>query len=56
MHTTPDVPGTSPVTDNPNPGGTQGSDPLGPGTEDAPGVRKPQKPDIRPEPVEGTGA
>jgi predicted small metal-binding protein len=33
MHSTPDLPGTSPVTDNPNPGGTQGSEPAGPGTD-----------------------
>ncbi len=32
MHQTPDVPGTSPVTDNPNPGGTQGADTTGPST------------------------
>ncbi len=32
MHKTPDVPGTSPVTDNPNPDGTQGIDTQGPGT------------------------
>ena len=33
MHRTPDVPGTGPVTDNPNPGGSQGSEPGGPGTD-----------------------
>ena len=33
MHRTPNVPGTGPVTDNPNPGGTQGSEPAGPGTD-----------------------
>ncbi len=33
MHQTPDVPGTSPVTDNPNPGNTQGADTTGPGTD-----------------------
>lgn len=32
MHQTPDVPGTEPVTDNPNPGGTQGINPQGPTT------------------------
>ncbi len=32
MHQTPDVPGTSPVTDDPNPGGTQGINPQGPTT------------------------
>ncbi len=32
MHQTPNVPGTEPVTDNPNPGGTQGMDPQGPST------------------------
>ncbi len=29
MHQTPGVPGTEPVTDNPNPGGTQGINPQG---------------------------
>jgi hypothetical protein len=53
MHSTPDVPGVSPVTDKPNPGGTQGSDPLGPGTDtDVPGERKPPIPDARPRPAE----
>ncbi len=33
MHQTPDVPGTSPVTDNPNPANSQGMDPTGPGTD-----------------------
>ncbi len=33
MHQTPDVPGTSPVTDNPNPQNTQGADTTGPGTD-----------------------
>ena len=33
MHQTPNLPGTSPVTDNPNPGGTQGTEPAGPGTD-----------------------
>jgi predicted small metal-binding protein len=33
MHRTPDVPGTSPVTDNPNPNNTQGMDTTGPGTD-----------------------
>ena len=32
MHQTPDVPGTKPVTDNPNPGGTEGINPQGPTT------------------------
>jgi predicted small metal-binding protein len=32
MHQTPNVPGTEPVTDNPNPGGTQGINPQGPTT------------------------
>ncbi len=53
MHSTPDLPGVSPVTDNPNPGGTQGSDPLGPGTDtDVPGERKPPVPDAKPKPTE----
>ena len=53
MHSTPDVPGTSPVTDDPNPGGTQGIDPSGPGTDtDVPGERKPPVPDARPKPTE----
>lgn len=42
MHQTPNIPGTSPVTDNPNPGGTQGTDPTGPRTD----------PDPEPEPGE----
>ena len=33
MHQTPDVPGTSPVTDNPNPADSQGMDPAGPSTD-----------------------
>ena len=37
MHQTPDVPGTSPVTDNPNPNNTQGADTTGPGTDTASG-------------------
>ena len=32
MHQTPNVPGTEPVTDNPNPGGSQGINPQGPTT------------------------
>jgi predicted small metal-binding protein len=32
MHQTPGIPGTEPVTDNPNPGGTQGMNPQGPST------------------------
>jgi len=32
MHQTPGIPGTDPVTDNPNPGGTQGINPQGPTT------------------------
>ena len=47
MHQTPDVPGTSPVTDNPNPGGSQGMDPGGPSTG-------PGRPEPEPEPVPGT--
>ena len=42
MSTTPNLPGTSPVTDNPNPGGSQGSDPYGPGTDsDVPERKQP---------------
>jgi hypothetical protein len=53
MHSTPDLPGTSPVTDDPNPGGTEGSDPLGPGTDtDVPEQRKAPVPDTRPKPTE----
>jgi predicted small metal-binding protein len=37
MHQTPNLPGTSPVTDNPNPDNTQGMDPTGPGTDTATG-------------------
>ncbi len=37
MHQTPNIPGTEPVTDNPNPGGTQGMDPQGPGWKPKPG-------------------
>jgi predicted small metal-binding protein len=33
MQQTPGIPGTSPVTDNPNPNNTQGSIPTGPGTD-----------------------
>ncbi len=33
MHQTPDVPGTSPVTDNPNPNNSQGMDTTGSGTD-----------------------
>jgi predicted small metal-binding protein len=32
MHETPNIPGTEPVTDNPNPGGSQGMDTTGPST------------------------
>jgi predicted small metal-binding protein len=32
MHQTPDLPGTKPVTDNPNPDNTQGAIPTEPGT------------------------
>jgi predicted small metal-binding protein len=32
MHQTPNLPGTGPVTDNPNPGGSQGMDTSGPST------------------------
>lgn len=38
MHQTPGLPGTSPVTDNPNPKGSQGMDPLGPSTDGASGA------------------
>ena len=37
MHQTPNLPGTSPVTDNPNPKGSQGIDTLGPSTGGGPG-------------------
>lgn len=37
MHQTPNLPGTSPVTDNPNPNGSQGADTLGPSTGGRPG-------------------
>ncbi len=40
MHQTPDVPGTNPVTDNPNPGGTQGADTTGPSTGPGPQTTK----------------
>src|SRR5512146_1864248 len=33
MHRTPNVPGTGPLTDDPNPGGAQGMDTQGPGTD-----------------------
>ncbi len=49
MHETPGVPGTSPVTDNPNPGGTQGADTTGPSTGPGP---KPE--DIAKGPTTGT--
>jgi len=53
MHSTPDIPGVSPVTDDPNPGGTQGSDPLGPSTDtDVPDKRKAPVPDVKPKPTE----
>jgi hypothetical protein len=55
MHSTPNLPGTSPVTDNPNPAGTQGSDPLGPSTDTDPGKRKPPAPDVKPKTTERTG-
>ena len=38
MHQTPDIPGTSPVTDNPNPNNSQGMDPTGPGTDTGSGL------------------
>src|SRR5512146_2423989 len=41
MHQTPDLPGTSPVTDNPNPGGTQGADTTGPSTGPNPTASSP---------------
>ncbi len=49
MHETPGVPGTSPVTDNPNPGGTQSADTTGPSTGPGP---KPE--DIATGPTTGT--
>ncbi len=33
MHQTPNLPGTSPVTDNPNPNNSEGMDTLGPSTD-----------------------
>lgn len=42
MHQTPDVPGTSPVTDNPNPGGSQGMDTTGPSTDSVRGDMRPE--------------
>ena len=45
MHQTPNLPGTGPVTDNPNPGGSQGMDPEGPST--GPGGQEPE-PDVVP--------
>ncbi len=51
MHSTPDIPGTNPVLDNPNPGGSQGSDPYGPGTDDDKPVPAPP-PDVKPKPTE----
>src|ERR1700760_2630807 len=50
MHQTPNVPGTNPVTDNPNPGGRQGADPDAPGTDPTPGA----EPDPDPDAVPGT--
>jgi predicted small metal-binding protein len=47
MHQTPNVPGTSPVTDNPNPGGSQGSVPSGPGTDTGPRVELPDERSFR---------
>lgn len=35
MHQTPNLPGTSPVTDNPNPNNSEGMDTLGPSTDRA---------------------
>ena len=37
MHQTPNLPGTSPVTDNPNPNNSEGMDTLGPSTDSATG-------------------
>ena len=52
MHSTPDLPGTSPVIDNPNPGGDQGMDPYGPSTDTKkPGDKLPP-PDAKPQPTE----
>ncbi len=52
MHSTPDIPGTSPVIDNPNPGGDQGMDPYGPSTDTKkPGDKLPP-PDVKPQPTE----
>jgi len=50
MHQTPNVPGTNPVTDNPNPGGKQGADLEAPGTDPTPGP----EPDPDPDSVPGT--
>ncbi|HWR15584.1 MAG TPA: hypothetical protein VN577_12200 [Terriglobales bacterium] len=52
MHSTPDIPGTSPVTDNPNPGGDQGMDPYGPGTDNGKPGEKLPPPDAKPKPQE----
>ncbi len=51
MHSTPDIPGTSPVIDNPNPGGDQGMDPYGPGTDEQKPIPAPA-PDVKPKPTE----
>lgn len=50
MRQTPNVPGTSPVTDDPNPGGTRGADPEGPSIDPIPGP----EPDPDPEAIPGT--
>lgn len=55
MHQTPDVPGTSPVTDNPNPNNSQGMDTTGPGTDTASG-RTGQSPTSSSPGREGAGA
>lgn len=54
MHQTPNVPGTSPVTDNPNPNNSQGIDTTGPGT-DAAGGRTGQNPNASSPGREGAG-
>ena len=47
------IPGVAPVTDDPNPGGTQGSDPLGPGTDtDIPGEAQAAGSRAEPKPTE----
>src|SRR5579883_1655570 len=50
MHQTPNIPGTN----NPNPGGSQGSDPEGPSTDPTPGPEPDPDPDPNPNPIPGT--